>query len=150
MSADTLKNSFGPFVETQLIRFTHQLRQTISATPLSLWIGWNGAFWLFRFLHHMFSVIFWILAFISRSGQSVSEIAKSPQPAILFLMAGGETEVGHVGIVVSAKKMAIWFLFMLLWNRCYHLNWKANYYLKRFVRAGRVLEWIHFLNWFRQ
>lgn len=116
MSADTLKNSFGPLLKPNLSDSLINYGKLFLNTPYRYGAGGTAHFDCSGFTSHVFRNFGYNLQRSSADqANQFPEIAKSQlQPGDLVFFNGRRRNgrVGHVGIVVSAKKMAISILSM--------------------------------------
>lgn len=144
MSADTLKNSFGPLLKPNLSDSLINYGKLFLNTPYRYGAGGTAHFDCSGFTSHVFRNFGYNLQRSSADqANQFPEIAKSQlQPGDLVFFNGRRRNgrVGHVGIVVSAKEDGDFdFIHASVKNGVIISNSKEDYYLKRFVRAGRVL-----------
>ena len=144
MSADTLKNSFGPLLKPNLSDSLINYGKLYLNTPYRYGSGGTAHFDCSGFTSHVFRNFGYNLQRSSADqANQFPEIAKSQlQPGDLVFFNGRRRNgrVGHVGIVVSAKEDGDFdFIHASVKSGVIISNSKEDYYLKRFVRAGRVL-----------
>lgn len=144
MSADTLKNSFGPLLKPNLSDSLINYGKLFLNTPYRYGAGGTAHFDCSGFTSHVFRNFGYNLQRSSADqANQFPEIAKSQlQPGDLVFFNGRRRNgrVGHVGIVVSAKEDGDFdFIHASVKSGVIISNSKEDYYLKRFVRAGRVL-----------
>lgn len=144
MSADTLKNSFGPLLKPNLSDSLINYGKLFLNTPYRYGAGGTAHFDCSGFTSHVFRSFGYNLQRSSADqANQFPEIAKSQlQPGDLVFFNGRRRNgrVGHVGIVVSAKEDGDFdFIHASVKSGVIISNSKEDYYLKRFVRAGRVL-----------
>jgi len=144
MSADTLKNSFGPLLKPNLSDSLINYGKLYLNTPYRYGSGGTAHFDCSGFTSHVYRNFGYNLQRSSADqANQFPEIAKSQlQPGDLVFFNGRRRNgrVGHVGIVVSAKEDGDFdFIHASVKSGVIISNSKEDYYLKRFVRAGRVL-----------
>lgn len=144
ISPDTLKNSFSPLFKNNLSDSLINYGKLFLNTPYRYGSGGTANFDCSGFTSHVYRNFGYNLERSSADqANQFPEVAKSQlQPGDLVFFNGRRRNgrVGHVGIVVSAKEDGDFdFIHASVKSGVIISNSKENYYLKRFVRAGRVL-----------
>ena len=144
ISPDTLKNSFSPLFKNNLSDSLINFGKLFLNTPYRYGSGGTANFDCSGFTSHVYRNFGYNLERSSADqANQFPEVAKSQlQPGDLVFFNGRRRNgrVGHVGIVVSAKEDGDFdFIHASVKSGVIISNSKENYYLKRFVRAGRVL-----------
>ncbi len=144
ISPDTLKNSFSPLFKNNLSDSLINYGKLFLNTPYRYGSGGTANFDCSGFTSHVYRNFGYNLERSSADqANQFPEVAKSQlQPGDLVFFNGRRRNgrVGHVGIVVSAKEDGDFdFIHASVKNGVIISNSKEDYYLKRFVRAGRVL-----------
>lgn len=144
ISPDTLKNSFSPLFKNNLSDSLINYGKLFLNTPYRYGSGGTANFDCSGFTSHVYRNFGYNLERSSADqANQFPEVAKSQlQPGDLVFFNGRRRNgrVGHVGIVVSAKEDGDFdFIHASVKSGVIISNSKEDYYLKRFVRAGRVL-----------
>ena len=144
ISPDTLKNNFSPLFKNNLSDSLINYGKLFLNTPYRYGSGGTANFDCSGFTSHVYRNFGYNLERSSADqANQFPEVAKSQlQPGDLVFFNGRRRNgrVGHVGIVVSAKEDGDFdFIHASVKSGVIISNSKENYYLKRFVRAGRVL-----------
>ena len=144
ISPDTLKNSFSPLFKNNLSDSLINYGKLFLNTPYRYGSGGTANFDCSGFTSHVYRNFGYNLQRSSADqANQFPEVAKSQlQPGDLVFFNGRRRNgrVGHVGIVVSAKEDGDFdFIHASVKSGVIISNSKEDYYLKRFVRAGRVL-----------
>ena len=141
---DTLKNSFSPLFKNNLSDSLINYGKLYLNTPYRYGSCGTAHFDCSGFTSHVYRNFGFNLQRSSADqANQFPEIGKAQlQPGDLVFFNGRRRNgrVGHVGIVVSAKEDGDFdFIHASVKKGVIISNSKEDYYLKRFVRAGRVL-----------